>query len=1031
MQIRYYLTFIVIIGLFQSCQDDIIGESESHMITNTPIVNVAAGVSGIVTDSDGQSISNVMIQTKSDETLTDENGYFKIFSSKANGGGELLKFSIPGYFDNYKFYTPESGSQSFLRVEMVDKKIVGTLDSNSRDTIELNGGAKVSFPENAFINSSGSNYSGQVSVYAHWYNPTSNNLNTSMPGDLRGLNEEMEEVQLGTFGMMAVEIESNSGLKLELKDGVLANLEFPVPESLLQDASAEVLTWSLNENNGYWEQESTATLVGSVYKAEVSHFSFWNCDAPFPVVKIYGKIVNTNGDPLPFYSICIQVLNDTRTGYGWTDYKGNFSGKVPANERLKFQVKDDCGNIVLEQDIGPFVSETSLGEIIVDHPETLKIIGTLLDCDGNPVSNGYARIELVETGAYYIAETDDNGNFEISLNNCHPSGAITVQGFNLDDFSSSEILEFTPLELLLLDVGDLMTCEALDEFIQVKLESGLSLINIDVDAKIIDGKLIINTNQDSSGVFVLNAVIPNAVLGSNTDVSLFEFVLEDENTFVWASCGQNAGSNLPCDNFTFTITQLGIVGEYIEGEYMGKIVFQSNGATQIIMGSFRIRISSNLICEVEFVGLDLCELGTGAAVVYVFGGFPPYLINLSSPNGNTVDYQFDSETFELVDLISGQYNFLITDSNNAACDGQFQIWSDSLYYCELDFVNPSCGENNGVIEVFSNQQTGTGNIVYLWSTGETTQSISNLGPGTYSVTVQDVQGLCVTECQVVLEDVEDLIIQTSVGNASCGENNGSASVFSNVTGAFSYEWSNGATTQFVTGLAVGTYTVVVTDVNGCSAVATIEVLDTGFPQSNAVIVNPSCGRSSGSISISNPTGGCGGYIFELDGITLMDSVFSVISNLAEGTYTLGISDDCGCTTLETIELVNQSPDPNVMGLVWLDNDLLTPDVYDPGELLFSNIQVNVYSSDNLVDPLVTTFTDVSGYYYIENLTISDEYLIQVVLPQGYDFVQQNNGNPGDVDSDVVSSDGTQWFVIEPNSSPQNFCQLIDAGLKTQ
>jgi len=144
-------------------------------------------------------------------------------------------------------------------------------------TIETNDGAKVTFGSNTIIDSNGNLYNGSVSVYAHWYDPTSEDLSLTMPGDLRATDALGNEVQLATFGMLAVELETPDGQPLNISEGNTAELTFPL-EELADGAPNEIPLWYLDEESGIWKEEGQATKVGNTYVGEVSHFSFWNCD---------------------------------------------------------------------------------------------------------------------------------------------------------------------------------------------------------------------------------------------------------------------------------------------------------------------------------------------------------------------------------------------------------------------------------------------------------------------------------------------------------------------------------------------------------------------------------------------------------------------------------------------------------------------------------------------------------------------------------------------------------------------------------
>lgn len=113
---------------------------------------------------------------------------------------------------------------------------------------------------------------------------------------------------------------------------------------------------------------------------------------------------------------------------------------------------------------------------------------------------------------------------------------------------------------------------------------------------------------------------------------------------------------------------------------------------------------------------------------------------------------------------------------------------------------------------------GEGFASYLWSTGETTQSIQVSSAGSYTVNTTDNDG-CEGTAGVEVNFPAPLDLNIVVTN-NTGGNNGSADL--TVTGGtppYSYLWSNGQTTQDISGLAPGTYNVTVTDTHGCTETA--------------------------------------------------------------------------------------------------------------------------------------------------------------------------------------------------------------------
>ncbi|MEI2747339.1 MAG: hypothetical protein V9E88_01095 [Ferruginibacter sp.] len=83
---------------------------------------------------------------------------------------------------------------------------------------------------------------------------------------------------LTSYAMMAVELESAAGEKLQLKEGSEATLVFAVPAVAQSSAPASIPLWYVDEKIGLWREEGTATKQGNQYTGKVKHFSFWNCD---------------------------------------------------------------------------------------------------------------------------------------------------------------------------------------------------------------------------------------------------------------------------------------------------------------------------------------------------------------------------------------------------------------------------------------------------------------------------------------------------------------------------------------------------------------------------------------------------------------------------------------------------------------------------------------------------------------------------------------------------------------------------------
>ena len=206
-------------------------------------------------------------------------------------------------------------------------------------------------------------------------------------------------------------------------------------------------------------------------------------------------------------------------------------------------------------------------------------------------------------------------------------------------------------------------------------------------------------------------------------------------------------------------------------------------------------------------------------------------------------------------------------------------------------TNTTCTASMGAINI--TVSGGTSPYTYLWSNGATTEDISGLDAGTYTVTITDVNG-CTTNLPFSVAANSVTVIATPVvTNTTCTASIGAINLtVSGGTSPYTYLWSNGATTEDISGLAAGNYTVTITDANGCTTnlpftVGTDNVTITATP----VVTNTTCTASIGAINIT-VSGGTSPYTYLWsNGATTED-----ITGLAAGTYTVTITDANGCTT---------------------------------------------------------------------------------------------------------------------------------------
>ena len=225
-------------------------------------------------------------------------------------------------------------------------------------------------------------------------------------------------------------------------------------------------------------------------------------------------------------------------------------------------------------------------------------------------------------------------------------------------------------------------------------------------------------------------------------------------------------------------------------------------------------------------------------------------------------------------------------------------------------TKPTCGESTGAI----NTTPGGGNAPYTfnWSNGASTEDLSNIPPGTYTVTITDNNGCTVVRDVIVDDNLINInVTGTVVANTTCNGGNGSIDVSVSPNGTYEYEWSNGATTQDISNLEPGTYVVTVTTGVTCTGTASFTVNDNpNAPQLNATTVQTTCDLENGSINLT-VSGGVSPYTFSWSGGQTTED----IANIPAGTYTVTVTGANGCTNTLDVTVNNNNPPFNVSGTV--------------------------------------------------------------------------------------------------------------------
>ncbi|MBN4065707.1 gliding motility-associated C-terminal domain-containing protein [Candidatus Amoebophilus asiaticus] len=298
-----------------------------------------------------------------------------------------------------------------------------------------------------------------------------------------------------------------------------------------------------------------------------------------------------------------------------------------------------------------------------------------------------------------------------------------------------------------------------------------------------------------------------------------------------------------------------------------------------------------------------CNSSDGSASVTVTGGTTPY--NYMWSNGAT--------TQNIINLASGNYTVTVTDASTCQTTETLTVVEAGAPSTGVSIQNDvSCngGSDGGATVTTSG---GITPYTYGWTNGATTAFISNVSAGNYTVTVSDGNN-CNVQTSVAINEPAPLTLFTIKTDLSCnGGGDGSASATAGGgTGGYTYTWSNGSSTQTISGIFAGTYTVTATDGNGCI------ILDsTTINQPIALTMtkdsrNVSCnGGSDGMVAVT-PSGGTFPYTYSWSN----GATDSSIVGLNAGNYIITISDNNSCQTIDIITI----DEPVALGVIVTAND---------------------------------------------------------------------------------------------------------------
>jgi gliding motility-associated-like protein len=336
-------------------------------------------------------------------------------------------------------------------------------------------------------------------------------------------------------------------------------------------------------------------------------------------------------------------------------------------------------------------------------------------------------------------------------------------------------------------------------------------------------------------------------------------------------------------------------------------------------------------------------------------------------------------------LSAGTYSVTLTDAYGCSIIKSTTITEPSELTINITESNISCfGANNGSASVVVSG--GIIPYIYNWSNGNTSNNISDLSAGTYSLTVIDANN-CDTITNITITEPAQIVIATSTTNAKCGYSDGTASVdnVSNAVLPVAFLWnSNPAqTTAIATNLTAGNYEVTVIDSNNCSASSSVIVGNIDGPVIDSITAkNVSCYGFSDGDATAHVSQGTIPYTYNWTG----GNTESIISDLQIGMYYVTVTDINNCAIIDSI-IISQpdsiSISANYSGYICAGSSngsisLSISGATSPYNYIWSNGSVSSELSDLNAGVYKYTITDAMLCSYTDSLIISEASPLELI-----------------------------------------------------
>ena len=579
---------ILMIGWSGCKKDD--GNSGNPSSTTEKVITT---LSGRVFDEQGNFLVGATVTAGGKNAVTNQWGIYLIENVDLTKDRALILVSKSGFWNQIGTCHPSKGIVTYSNLTLFSATSTQVINASTGGLVTLASGASVNFPANAFADANGNAYSGSVNICMHELASDDAKLGLKLPGsDLLAIDKTGQDGILQTYGMVGVVMKDQSGNSLKIASGKKASLTFPIAVNQISAAPTTIALWYFDDAIGKWKEEGTATKIGNTYKADVAHFSWWNCDVVSPRAYISGYVKDCNGVPAANMYVFATVFG-SNGGYEITNANGFYSGAILSGSNVTIFASANYFNIITQYETVNITTGSSavIPDLIFRTSNCgININGTIVDCNNS--STGATVLCFDQTNALVDYQVTTTGAFHFHVDTTGTYSILSYKGVRTGNASVNALVMGHQYS-----TGNISLCDTLSTNNNLQLVFNSSLVGSIASSFQVSGCAVTGTSPNQAIVFTnydsitgntttINLNIPNYANGTYpwniTNSAIIGTMISNGQTYSIAPDPNGTG--------TTTLTNAATIGGIISGSFSGDVILTNGGIpiTGVLSSNFAI-----------------------------------------------------------------------------------------------------------------------------------------------------------------------------------------------------------------------------------------------------------------------------------------------------------------------------------------------------------------------------------------------------------------------------------------------------------